>query len=74
MKAFIIGLVVVIVIGVGGYLIFHKSPGKTATTPTSSNGSPAQPQSSTTNNIPQNGGGDHDGDNSGGPDDGDGPL
>jgi hypothetical protein len=64
MKVFIIGLIVVIVVG----LIFHKSPSK-ASTATGSNSS-----TSTKNNIPQNGGGDHDGDNSGGPDDGDGPL
>lgn len=36
MKAFIIGLVAVVVIGGGGYLVLHKSPSKTATSALSS--------------------------------------
>lgn len=66
MKAFIIGLVAAIIIA-GGYLVLHKSPTKASATNSNSS-------TSTTNVIPQNGGGDHDGDNSGGPDDGDGAL
>lgn len=52
MKSFIIGIVVVAILGIGGYLVFHKSPSKTTTntptTPTSSTSKPA-----TTNEIIQ---------------------
>lgn len=42
MKAFIIGLIALIVIGVGGYLILHKSPSKTVPNTTSSTGNSSQ--------------------------------
>ncbi|HUY85058.1 MAG TPA: cupredoxin domain-containing protein [Candidatus Dormibacteraeota bacterium] len=48
MKAFIIGLIAVVIIG-GGYLLMHKSPSKTATTTPSTS---SQSQSSTPSSTP----------------------
>jgi hypothetical protein len=58
-------ITLVLVAGVVAVLTTHKVSTPTGTV---QNSTPAA------NTIPQNGGGDHDGDNSGGPDDGDGAL
>lgn len=84
MKALIIGVIILAVVAVGGYFVFHKSSVKahlvsnSSMTQQQTNTSSSTPTSSTTtstnNGIPQNGGGDHDIDNSGGPSDNDGQI
>lgn len=51
MKAFIIGLIAVIVIGGGGYLVLHKSPAKSPTSNTQSQSSSSATNQSSPNTI-----------------------
>lgn len=75
----IVAAIVIVLFGLA-VLLTHKSPQSNTShnqgiiNSTKTTKSPNNSSVPSSTNIPQNNGGDHDGDNNGGPDDGDGSL